>query len=397
MIPMRTFWLLCLLCLPAIVVAQDTLASRAETQQRLEELQRQIAEDQRRLTQTRQQEEVSMETLTQLERQIASREALVNTYRKRMDQLAHERSTLASELGELTGQLDNLKRQYRARAVHAYKRGRLNDLALILSAGSINEMVRRTRYLRRFAEQRQRRLDALEQAAVEVQQRRQRITSSTEEAQQMLSQAAEQQQELRSLRGSRARVVADLRSQRTQIEAEIARKRQAAQRLEAQIRSVVAAENARRRERADATETAAFTALSGSFNQNRGKMPWPSDGVVVEPYGEITNPATGTKTPNPGILIATRPGVAVRAIFEGTVTRVDAMPDYGTYILVQHGEYQSLYSNFSSVTVQSGARVQAGQVLGRAGTSDQPRGEGVFFALFRQGEAVNPTSWLQAR
>ncbi len=381
----------------ALCAQAQTDTSRAQTQQRLEELQRQIAEDQQRLSQTRQAEEVSMETLTQLERQIAAREALLKTYRRRMGELTTERATLATELDKLTDELETLKKQYRARAVHVYKRGRLNDLALILSSHSVNEMVRRTRYLRRFARQRERRLARLEEAAVAVQQRRRQITASAQEARRMVSETQQQQQQLGALRGSRARVVTELRSQRTAIEAEIARKREAARRLEAQIRTLVASENARRLERDDAEETAAFVALSGSFEQNRGKLPWPSEGVVTEPFGEVTNPATGTRTLSTGLLVATRPGVAVRAVFEGVVMRVDAMPDFGTYVLVQHGDYQSLYSNFSSVSVRSGTRVQAGEVIGRSGTADQPRGAGVFFALFKAGQAINPAPWLQGR
>ena len=389
--------LLALLCCVLPLAAQAQQDTTAQTRQRLEALRQQIQEDQQRLVQTREAEKASLGTLTQIERQIASREALVGTYRQRMGELSRERDVLASELGTLSEQLARLKRQYRARAVHAYKRGRLHDLALILSSGSVNEMVRRTRYLHRFAQQRQRRLDALESAAEAVQQRRRQITASTEEAQQVLVDAQQQQRQLQGLRGERARVVAELRTQRTRIESEIARKRQAADALEARIRTLVAAENARRIERADAAETAAFEALSGSFEQNRGRMPWPSEGVVVEPFGEIVNPATGTRTPNPGILIATRPGVEVRAVFEGVVSRVDAMPDFGTYVLIQHGDYQSLYSNFSSVSVRSGTRVAAGQPIGRAGTADQPRGAGVFFALFKKGTTMNPQPWLRGR
>ncbi len=394
---MRTaLTLFALMVLPALCAAQQD-TTQAPTRQRLEALRRQIEEDQQRLSQTRAAERASLGTLEGLERQIAQREALVGTYRRRVGELARERETLAGELGQLTVQLQALREQYRRRAVHLYKRGRRHDLALILSAGSINEMVRRTRYLHRFAQQRQRRLAALHQAQRAVEQRRRQITASTDEARQVITDAARQQQQLSGLRGERSRVVAALRQQGRQIEAEIARKRQAADRLEAQIRSVVAAETARRRERANPAETAAFEALSGSFEQNRGKLPWPSEGVVVEPFGDLTNPATGTKTPNPGVLIATRPGVDVRAVFEGTVSRVDAMPDFGTYVLVQHGDYQSLYSNFSTVAVRAGDHVAAGQPIGQAGTSSQPRGPGVFFALFRKGAAINPQPWLRGR
>ncbi|WP_243664161.1 murein hydrolase activator EnvC family protein, partial [Rhodothermus marinus] len=118
--------------------------------------------------------------------------------------------------------------------------------------------------------------------------------------------------------------------------------------------------------------------LTGSFEQNRGRLPWPAEGAVVEPFGEVVNPVYGTRTPNPGILIATAPQAEVRAIFDGRVIAIDAMPEYGTYILIQHGEYQTFYSNLSLVYVSVGQEVRAGQVIGRAGTDAEPNARGYF-------------------
>jgi septal ring factor EnvC (AmiA/AmiB activator) len=73
------------------------------------------------------------------------------------------------------------------------------------------------------------------------------------------------------------------------------------------------------------------------------------------------------------------------------------MPEYGTYILIQHGEYQTFYSNLSLVYVSIGQEVRAGQVIGRAGTDTEPKRAGVFFSLFRGGEVLNPTPWLRPR
>ena len=76
---------------------------------------------------------------------------------------------------------------------------------------------------------------------------------------------------------------------------------------------------------------------------------------------------------------------------------VDVLPEFGRFIAVQHGEYQTVYSNFSMIYVAEGSQVEAGQVLGRAGTEAEPKQEGVFFALFKNGTAMDPASWLRAR
>ena len=80
---------------------------------------------------------------------------------------------------------------------------------------------------------------------------------------------------------------------------------------------------------------------------------------------------------------------------EGVVQRVGTIPTYGTYVMISHGEYVTLYGNLSQVAVSQGQSVRAGEVIGRAGTASQRRGSQLFFALYQGGTAVNPASWLR--
>ncbi len=122
-----------------------------------------------------------------------------------------------------------------------------------------------------------------------------------------------------------------------------------------------------------------------------------ASGVVVEPYGELVNPVHGTTTPNPGMLIATKPQAEIRSVFDGSVLSVSVIPEFGTYIAISHGEYQSVSSNFSMVYVAEGTAVTAGQVIGRAGTDAEPKQAGIFFGLFKDGVPFNPMPWLRSR
>ncbi|WP_412067165.1 murein hydrolase activator EnvC family protein [Rubrivirga sp. IMCC43871] len=135
--------------------------------------------------------------------------------------------------------------------------------------------------------------------------------------------------------------------------------------------------------------------LTGSFRSNRGRLPQPVDGTVTGPFGTRRDGVTGTTTSSPGIDYSTAPGAPVRSVFEGVVQRVGTIPTYGTYIMVTHGEFVTLYGNLSNVAVSQGATVRAGQVLGRSGTPAQRRGAKLFFALYDGGQAVNPSGWLR--
>ncbi|WP_457653581.1 murein hydrolase activator EnvC family protein [Rhodocaloribacter sp.] len=376
--------------------AQETAQDRSATERRLEELQEQIARDEEKLAKTSEAEQASLETLRNLDRQIALREELVRNYQIRLNQLRHERDSLQTSLSELETSLEALKEEYRRRATHAYKYGRLHDLALILAAQSINQMLIRVRYLHRFTEQRRRRLTEINAAADALERQRTALQEKVARNNFLLRAAESEQKKLARQKERRARLIADLRKQRSSLEASLTEKRTLASQLAAQVQALIAEEMARRERVPDAAASAEFVRLTGSFRQNEGKLPWPANGTVIEPFGEKVHPVYGTTTPNPGILIATAPMAEVRSVFDGTVSSIDIMPDIGRYMIIEHGEYHSVYGNFAIINVGEGERVRAGQIIGRAGTDAEPKGEGIFFGLFKDGKPIDPLPWLLA-
>ncbi|MFQ5570406.1 MAG: murein hydrolase activator EnvC family protein [Rhodothermales bacterium] len=394
----RTFLLFLFVGIFLVAPARaQTEDERASTEQRLHELRQQISEDEQRLSETKLAEQASLETLRDLDRKLAIRNELTRNYQRRLAELAEESDSLRRVMTELEQDLDLLKTQYRHRAIHAYKYGRLHDLALILSASSINQMLIRVRYLNRFADQRRDKLNEIEDAASELEDRRAKMVDARVQTQLLLKEAQQEQHTMERLQQDRKRVIRELQTRRTTLEGELERKQSAASNFEARIRELIAAENARRRaaETNDPAEDVNFAGLTGSFLQNKGKLPWPSSGVVVEPFGDIVNPVHGTKTPNPGLLIATTPQAEVRSIFAGKVLSISVLPEFGRYIAIQHGEYQSVYSNFSMIYVEEGMEVEAGQVIGRSGTESEPKQAGIFFGLFKNGVAFDPMPWLR--
>jgi septal ring factor EnvC (AmiA/AmiB activator) len=388
----------------ALAQAADVQAQRRSTEERLESLQDQISRDQQRLQETAEEERATRDRLEEIQREIALREELVATYRERLQELEAERAAVRDTLQTLERRLDALRKEYRRRAEHAYKYGRMHGLALILASGSINQMLVRIRYLRRFAEQRRDRQSDIRSAARQVRERRQELERKRARTEELLAEARGERERLQSLQEKRRAAVNDLRAQRSELKEEIERKQSQARQLEEKIRALAAraerrSEAAAASPEAEAARREAIARLSASFQDNRGRLPWPAEGAVTEGFGNRVDPVHGTTTYHPGILIATNPEADVRAVFRGTVSGIDFVPGYGTYLVIRHGTYLSVYSNFSSLRVSTGETVEAGQVLGQAGTDNEPRGAGVFFAVFNtsDNESVNPQDWLAAR
>ncbi|PSQ98476.1 MAG: peptidase M23 [Bacteroidetes bacterium QS_9_68_14] len=373
---------------------------RSATQQRLERLREQIKSSEARLSEATAAERASEKKLQQLDRRIAERSELADLYKKRLTEIRRAQDSLRRSLQTRQKRLAELKKEYKRRATHAYKYGRLRDLALVLAARSVNEMLVRVQYLRRFAQQREDKLDAVQASSRQIKAQRQALAQKRDSTAALLRRADAQKENLSRLRQSRRTMIQELRRQQASLEEDISEQQEQANQLQARLERL-AARGARRSRRAaeeaSPERRAAFERLTGSFEQNKGSLPWPAEGVVTEEYGLQTDPVHGTKTPNPGVMLGTEPQAQVQAVFEGQVTRIDKVPDLGTVVFVRHGQYLSLYGNLSLVYAGEGDEIKAGAPVGRAGTDSAPRGAGVFFGLFRGGRSFDPADWLRSR
>ena len=133
--------------------------------------------------------------------------------------------------------------------------------------------------------------------------------------------------------------------------------------------------------------------LSGSFENNRGRLPMPITGgyKIVHRFG--TNMVTDVKghvtLDKKGIDIKGQPGATVRSIYDGVVSAVFGYAGT-TVVIIKHGSYLSVYCDLASVNVSRGQKVSARQTIGRVGS------EGMMQFQLRKGNAkLNPEAWLQ--
>ena len=135
--------------------------------------------------------------------------------------------------------------------------------------------------------------------------------------------------------------------------------------------------------------------LDKEFAANKGKLPWPAEGPVVDRFGQHYHPVfTKVKLPfNNGITLALAPQTAVKSVFDGVVKQIVVMPGYNKCILVQHGNYFTLYCKLGDIAVKAGDKVKTGQ---RLGTVETVQGETqLHFQIWAGREPQNPETWLR--
>ena len=136
--------------------------------------------------------------------------------------------------------------------------------------------------------------------------------------------------------------------------------------------------------------------LSNNFISNKGKLPWPVEkGYVSLKYGKQPHPIVKTATiQSNGIRIITASSQKARTIFNGTVYRIISSKNGSNTILIQHGNFFTVYKNLSEIYVKKGDKVSTKQKLGEIITNKNSGQTILSFSLFKDNKTENPLFWI---
>ena len=397
----------------AIVLAQ----SKEELQDKKEQLQNEIKLTNTLLNEAKKAKNTSINTLSTLKRKITIRDEMINTlgieiglYAKRIQQLEQEVFVTEESITQNQAELQSLKEEYAKLVYHAYyNRGAYDRLAFIFSAHSFNQAYKRIKYFQQYSQFRQQQVKKINDKEVELEMellslkqskaillaeknKKTKALVSTESEKQQLDLEKDEQQSLVNV----------LAKKEKQLKTELKTKEQQAKTLDAQIRKIIEEEIRKAKEAAASTGTPSFSMtpeqkeLAESFTNNKGTLPWPVErGVITERFGKQKHPVlAGIETYNNGVKITTEKGASVRAIFDGTVSRVLNIPGAGKAIIVSHGDYFSVYNNLSDVFVTPGQSLKTKQEVGLAFTNSSNNETITELQIWKGNKKLNPAQWL---
>jgi septal ring factor EnvC (AmiA/AmiB activator) len=123
-----------------------------------------------------------------------------------------------------------------------------------------------------------------------------------------------------------------------------------------------------------------------------GGLGWPASGELLARYGGRLPDGRSSS----GVLIGAPAGTVVSAVADGTVVFSEWMTGYGLILIVDHGNgYMSLYAHNDTLLRDAGDRVRRGDAVARVGSSGGHGRPALYFELRRNGQPVDPSTWLQ--
>ena len=395
-----------LLLAGAHLQAQDT--SRQES--RRDALRKEIAQLEQQIKDNASKSSNALNQLKLVRKQVATRRELVAESEREIRELADTIAAREAAAERLSARISAMETYYRRLVRNAYKnRDARLWYSYLLSSRNLGQATRRYAYLRDLSATMNTQARRLQEMRGTLQDDLARLTALKQEAEDVRNSRAQDLESLRAEEKRSDKVVADLQQDKKRYQKELETKRKQVEALNREIERIIAQaiEEARKREEEAARQNSGHKTISGSqavdiklsgeFAANKGKLPWPADGPVVESFGKHNHPVYTTLVmpANNGVNIGLSADAEVKAVFDGEVKRVIVMPGYGRCILVQHGGYFTFYCKLGKVNVKSGDKVKTGQVLGHIDTIDGQTE--LHFEVWKEKEPENPELWLRKK
>ena len=420
-----------LFCMPSM--AQSTRKIR-ELERQHAELQKQITQSESLLQSTKKDVKSQLSNLTLLSGQIDERKKYIATIENDVNVIQREVDRLQVELNTLKKELADKKDNYEQSVKYLYHNRSIQEkLMFIFSADNLNQMYRRMRYVRQYADYQRMQGLEVERKQRQVRDKQKVLVASREAKRKLLEAGQAEKVKLEAQEKERKGLLASLQKKQRTIQGEINQKRRSADKLNAQIDKLIAIEIEKARKRAEEEARRKATAengrnkkegansktpakgqnipsskmgefkidsedrrLSSVFEQNKGKLPIPITGayMIVGHYGQYqVDGLRNVRLDNKGVDIRGKQGAQARAIFNGEVSAIFQYNGLSN-VLVRHGSYISVYCNLQSVLVRKGSKVNTRDVIGQVHT-DKEGNTILHFQLRKETAKLNPEIWLQ--
>jgi septal ring factor EnvC (AmiA/AmiB activator) len=387
------FFLSLCLCLfaPFLTMAQDTSAQKNQ----IAKLQKEISVIESQIKENDKQKASELSTLTLVQKKVSARRKLIGESERQIGGLDKDIRAKQQEINALSDRLDTMSVYY-ARLVKSAYRNRDYRLwyLYILTGGNLSQTVRRFAYLRNLS-------DRMNEQALKISYTRRELEEQQAQIKEMRAESVQLKKEheaaLGQLRAEEAhsqRIIDNLQRDKKKYQKELASKRKQVEALNREIARIIEQAMAGGKKK---DKKPVDYKLSGEFAANRGILPWPANGVVVEHFGKHFHPVyKSIEMPmSNGITLSTSPNAPVWSVFNGVVKQVIVMPGYKQCVLVQHGNYFTFYCKLGTVNVKAGQNIKTGDLIG---TVDTIAGENqLHFQLWEGRTPQNPEAWLRER
>ena len=382
----------------SLFLAPCTLISAADNvkdlQKKQKQLQEEIEQTNKMLKQTKKDESATMNKLQLIGQNIKNQKKLIHTLDNEIFALNDEMKVLGARRDSLQQVLNGYKADYAqmVRQSH-YAQLQQSPLLFLMSSDSFQQLVRRARYLREFARYRQQQVQRIEQTQEEIDNQNALLKANKHEKLTVLDTKKKEQENLKRDERKQKTMLDKLKTKEKDLNKQLKNQQKRVAELNKKIDEMVR----KQAEKASKTTlTKEQQLIAGGFEANKGRLPWPVEkGMISGHFGKQQHPLYEHVTiDNKGVYLQTVAGAKARAVYKGEVTTCFMVN--GTYaVIIQHGNYRTVYSNLITLNVKQGDAVEPKQTIGTIFTDpEQDQKTELYFQIYKEKNILNPELWI---
>lgn len=377
----------------------------ASAQNTIEELREQMRRDQQQLNatnvllgKTRDNIRLSERDLKLIQNNILTRRKLVKNLDSQISIITAEINANARQVRELGDQLDKLKKEYGDFVYSSWKDHKThNALAFLFASRDFNDATRRIAHMKRYNQMRERKGAEIDSLNYILQYEIEKLNKQKTELDNSRKQKDEEVNALSKEEKQQTSALEHLKSDRKKLTAQAKEQQRKIDNAQKKIDKIIAEQAKASKAGRSQAQIESDVKLSGKFEDNKGKLPWPvAGGSILDRFGKhAVSSQRGITNDFKGINIAAPKGVKVSAVFEGEVTGVYNIPNFNNCVMVRSGSYIIVYGNLGRTSVKTGDKVSINQEVGRISDSDNTEQHMLIFQIWRETTPVDPEQWLR--
>ncbi len=353
-----------------------------------------ITNTNRILKRTQKEKKTTISSLSAINGQINQRKQLVQVIGKELKLLDESIKDNQNIVESLEKDLKELKHEYGIMLYLAYKNNsRYEKISLLLASTSINELLARLRYFQKYNLLRKEQIKQIEYVKQNLSSRTSQLQENKIEKYSLLKVQTKEEKELAVLKDKQKQILQTFSIKESKLLSNLNKEKSILREVNNLISKTI--NNSAFSESLSASEKMTST----SFAKSKGRIVWPvKNGFIsahfgIQPYLPEEEGKPVVKIEKLGIDIQTQPNEPVRSVFAGNVVDVSEIAGRGYLVIIQHGDYFTVYSRLKSVSIKNGDKISAKQPIGTAGSYKDETYE-IEFQIWRHQEKLNPEDWI---
>ncbi|MGB3144294.1 MAG: peptidoglycan DD-metalloendopeptidase family protein [Maribacter sp.] len=385
-------------------VAYGQTNEQKALEEKREQLQSEIRDINRLLFAEKKEKGNVLDQMEALDKKISVRQQLIRVTNQQSNLLNRQINTNIRNIGKLKSELLEIKEEYAKMIEKSYQnKSKQNRLMFLLSSESFFQAFKRLQYMKQYTEYRKEQGEQIMAKTEELSRLNADLNEERKVKEVLLSQNTKAKDQLFGEIQTQKALLGTIRKNESKYASAIDAKKREARKIDEQIekliRSAIAASNKKSGSTKSTSKfvlTPEATIVANNFSANKGKLIWPVEkGIKSQGFGIYSDPVyPGIKHQSNGVIIATDPGTKARAIFEGEVIAILAVPGGNKGVQIKHGNFISTYYNLSDLVVKKGDRVSIKEELGTIYTNQSNGQTRLKFYLYQDTSRLNPEEWV---